>query len=121
MIPSFDSGESVSNQVLLLSDTREKLVLETLSISPAAIATRRWTVAALLMVMVLAAMEATVTSTAMPTIVGALQGLEHYAWVASIYLLASTLSMPIYGRLADSLGRKRVLLAAIGLFTAGSL
>jgi MFS family permease len=73
------------------------------------------------MVMVLASMEATVTSTAMPTIVGALQGLEHYAWVASIYLLASTLTMPLYGRVSDLLGRKRVLLFAIGLFSVGSL
>lgn len=84
-------------------------------------ANRRWTTAALLMVMVLASMETTVTSTAMPTIVGALQGLEHYSWVASIYLLASTLTMPLYGRLADTLGRKRVLLFAIFLFAAGSL
>ena len=87
----------------------------------AATLSRKWTVAALLMVMVLASMETTVTSTAMPTIVGALQGLEHYSWVASIYLLASTATMPIYGRLADILGRKRVLLAAIGIFFLGSL
>jgi MFS family permease len=73
------------------------------------------------MVMVLASMETTVTSTAMPTIVGALQGLEHYSWVASIYLLASTLTMPLYGRLADTLGRKRVLLFSIFLFSLGSL
>lgn len=90
-------------------------------LSPASLSSRRWTVGALLMVMVLASMEATVTSTAMPTIVGALQGLRHYSWVAAIYLLASTATMPIYGRLADQLGRKRVLLAAIGIFFAGSL
>jgi MFS family permease len=82
---------------------------------------RRWTTAALILVMVLASMESTVTSTAMPTIVGALQGLEHYAWVASVYLLTSTLSMPIYGRIADLLGRKRVLLFAIAVFSLGSL
>src|SRR4051812_23186702 len=83
-------------------------VTDTSMVSPpapeAARPSRKWTVAALLMVMVLASMEATVTSTAMPTIVGVLRGLEHYSWVASIYLLASTLSMPIYGRLADLLG-----------------
>jgi MFS family permease len=71
--------------------------------------------------MVLASMEATVTSTAMPTIIGDLHGLEHYSWVASIYLLASTITMPLYGRLSDVLGRKRVLLFSIGLFAAGSL
>ncbi len=82
---------------------------------------RRWITAALLLVMVLASMEATVTSTAMPTIIGDLHGLEHYSWVASIYLLACTITMPLYGRLSDVLGRKRVLLFSIGLFAVGSL
>src|SRR5580658_8300408 len=82
---------------------------------------RRWVTAALMLVMVLASMEQTVTSTAMPTIIGSLHGLEHYSWVASIYLLACTVSMPLYGRLADALGRKRVILTAIGLFLIGSM
>ena len=82
---------------------------------------RRFVTAALMLVMVLASMEQTVTSTAMPTIIGDLHGLQHYAWVASIYLLACTVSMPLYGRLADSLGRKRVILAAIGLFLVASV
>jgi MFS family permease len=82
---------------------------------------RRWVTAALMLVMVLASMEQTVTSTAMPTIIGSLHGLEHYSWVASIYLLACTVSMPLYGRLADSLGRKRVILFAIALFSISSL
>jgi MFS family permease len=82
---------------------------------------RRYVTAAMLLVMVLASMEMTVISTAMPTIIGDLHGLEHYAWVASIYLLACTVSMPLYGRLADALGRKRVLLTAIGLFCAASV
>ena len=82
---------------------------------------RRWVTAALMMVMVLASMEQTVTSTAMPTIIGDLQGLEHYAWVASIYLLCSTVSMPVYGRLADAWGRRIMILGAIIIFTIGSL
>src|ERR1700722_9571383 len=82
---------------------------------------RRFVTAALMLVMVLASMEQTVTSTAMPTIIGELHGLEHSSWVASIYLLACTVSMPLYGRLADAWGRKRVILGAIGLFTSGSL
>jgi len=82
---------------------------------------RRYVTAALMLVMVLASMEQTVTSTAMPTIIGELHGLEHYSWVASIYLLACTVSMPLYGRLADALGRKRVILAAIALFLVSSL
>src|SRR4051794_22948464 len=82
---------------------------------------RRYVTAALCLVMVLASMEMTVVSTAMPTIIGELHGLEHYSWVSSIYLLACTVSMPLYGRLADALGRKRVLLAAISLFCGASL
>ena len=82
---------------------------------------RRWVTAALMLVMVLASMEQTVTSTAMPTIIGSLHGLEHYSWVASIYLLACTVSMPLYGRLADALGRKRVILFSIGLFALSSM
>jgi MFS family permease len=82
---------------------------------------RRAVTAALMMVMVLASMEQTITSTAMPTIIGSLHGLQHYSWVASIYLLACTVSMPLYGRLADALGRKRVILFSIGLFVAASL
>jgi len=99
--------------------------LETISAPPAhAIPpkiSRRWVTAALLIVMVLAAMELTVTSTAMPTIIGDLHGLEHYSWVMSVYLLMCTVSMPIYGRLADAWGRKRVLLWAIALFAIASV
>src|ERR1700684_1860011 len=82
---------------------------------------RAYVTAALLLVMVLASMDQTVTSTAMPTIIGDLHGLEHYSWVASIYLLACTVSMPLYGRLADALGRKRVIIGAIGLFCIASV
>lgn len=74
-----------------------------------------------MMVMVLSSLEATVTSTAMPTIIGDLHGLEHYSWVASIYLLAATVVMPLYGRLADVLGRKRVIIFAVGMFSFGSI
>ncbi len=82
---------------------------------------RGWIVAALMLVMVLASLEATITATAMPTIIGDLHGLEHYSWVASIYLLASTVVMPLYGRLSDVWGRKRVIVFAIALFATGSL
>lgn len=74
-----------------------------------------------MLVMVLASMEMTVTSTAMPTIIGDLHGLEHYSWVASIYLLAMTVTMPLYGRLADALGRKRVIVFSIVLFCVASV
>ncbi|MCC6424820.1 MAG: MFS transporter [Phycisphaerales bacterium] len=82
---------------------------------------RRYVTAALMLVMSLASMEQTVTSTAMPTIIGELHGLEHYSWVASLYLLAATVSMPLYGRLADALGRRRVILASILIFCSASL
>src|SRR5678816_3436474 len=82
---------------------------------------RRYVTAAMMLVMVLSSMEMTITSTAMPTIIGDLHGLEHYAWVASVYLLACTVSMPLYGRLADVLGRKKVVLFAIGLFCVASV
>src|SRR5579863_9801849 len=91
------------------------------AIAPVRKLERRYVTAALLIVMVLASMEQTVTSTAMPTIIGDLHGLEHYAWVASIYLLACTVSMPLYGRLADAWGRKRVIIAAITLFCIASV
>jgi MFS family permease len=93
-----------------------------LAIQPAkATLDRRYVTAALMIVMVLASMEQTVTSTAMPTIIGDLHGLEHYSWVASIYLLACTVTMPLYGRLADALGRKRVIVGSIVLFASGSV
>src|SRR6187551_2125492 len=82
---------------------------------------RKFVTAALLLVMVLVSMEQTITSTAMPSVIGDLHGLEHYSWVASIYLLACTVTMPLYGRMADVLGRKRVVMSAITLFTLGSV
>jgi MFS family permease len=56
----------------------------------------------------------------MPTIIGDLHGFEHYSWVFSIYLLALTVSMPLYGRLADVWGRKRVILGAVFIFAIAS-
>jgi len=82
---------------------------------------RRYITGALMIVMVLSSMEATVTTTAMPTIIPELNGLARYAMVMSIYLLACTVSMPVYGRLADKLGRKPVILSAIILFLGASL
>ncbi|MBI4457129.1 MAG: MFS transporter [Acidobacteria bacterium] len=69
----------------------------------------------------LAAMESTVVTTAMPTIITRLGGLEIYSWVFSIYLLTSTVSIPVWGRLSDLHGRRRLYLAGLGLFAIGSL
>ncbi len=82
---------------------------------------RRAVVFALLLVTALASFESTVVSTAMPTIIGDLHGLTLYSWVFSVYLLTSTISMPLFGRLADLWGRRRVLLAAMAFFLAGAL
>ena len=75
---------------------------------------------ALLLVTAMAALEGTIVSTAMPTIIGDLSGLPLYSWVFSIYLLTSTVTMPLYGRMADLHGRRRVLLVAIALFVGGA-
>jgi predicted MFS family arabinose efflux permease len=83
---------------------------------------RRWAVTmGLLLGIFLAALEATVVSTAMPTVVASLGGLDRYSWVFSAYLLTSTASVPLWGRLSDLYGRRRVYLAAIGLFLGGSM
>ncbi len=82
---------------------------------------RRRVTFALLLVTALASFESTVVATAMPTIVGELKGLRLYSWVFAVFLLASTLTMPLYGRLADLYGRRRTLLSAVVLFAGGSL
>src|SRR4051794_11444040 len=70
--------------------------------------------------MLLAALDGTIVATALPTIVGELGGLEHISWITSAYLLAQTVVTPIYGKLGDLYGRKRVLQAAIVVFLLGS-
>ena len=82
---------------------------------------RRQVTAALLVAMMVTAMEQLVVSPAMPTIIAQLKGFEIYPWVVSAYLLASTVSTPIYGKLADLFGRKRILLFGLVLFSVGSM
>jgi len=82
---------------------------------------RRLTVTALLLSMFMAAMEATVVGTAMPTVIADLGGLALFGWVGSAYLLASTVSVPVYGKLADLYGRKPLMLFGITLFLLGSM
>ena len=73
-----------------------------------------------MLVMLLAALDQTIVATALPTIVGDLGGLEHLSWVVTAYLLAQTVVTPLYGKLGDLYGRKRVLQGAIILFLVGS-
>ncbi|HEV8485251.1 MAG TPA: MDR family MFS transporter [Blastocatellia bacterium] len=82
---------------------------------------RRWVVTAgILLGMFLAALEATVVGTAMPTIIGELRGLDRYSWVFSAFLLASTVTVPVWGRLSDLYGRRPLYLIGVALFLAGS-
>src|SRR5262245_23165212 len=69
----------------------------------------------------LASMESTVVATAMPTIVTQLGGLEYYSWVFSAYMLASTTTVPLFGKLSDIYGRRPIYAAAMVLFLLGSL
>lgn len=78
-------------------------------------------VAALMLGMALAALDGTIVSTAVPQIIGDLGGFSVFSWLFSGYLLAVTVSLPVYGKLSDTFGRKPVLIAGIILFLAGSL
>ncbi len=69
----------------------------------------------------LAALDQTVIATALPTIVGELGGLDYYSWVVTAYLLSSTVSTPLYGKISDMYGRRIVLQVAIVVFLVGSL
>jgi EmrB/QacA subfamily drug resistance transporter len=88
---------------------------------PARPVRRELVIAAMLISTFMAAVEVTVISTAMPTIVAELGGFSLFSWAFGAYLLTQAVVTPLYGRLADSYGRKRVYLASAGLFLAGSL
>lgn len=98
--------------------------MSTVQVQPVFVLTKRRraaVTAGLMLGMFLAALEATVVSTAMPTVVANLGGIDHYSWVFTAYLLTSTASVPLWGRLSDLYGRRPVYLAAIALFLAGSM
>ncbi|MET4004668.1 MULTISPECIES: MDR family MFS transporter [Arthrobacter] len=75
----------------------------------------------LMVTMLLASLNQTVLSSALPTMVGELNGVEHMAWAITAFILASTIMMPVYGKLGDLLGRKPMLLFAISIFLVGSV
>ncbi len=78
------------------------------------------TMIGVLMVMLLASLDQTIVSTAMPRIIADLQGFDRYTWVSTAYLLTSTVMVPIYGKLSDLLGRKPIFLFGVVVFLAGS-
>jgi EmrB/QacA subfamily drug resistance transporter len=83
---------------------------------------RRWAVTAGIMTgMFLAALEATVVGTAMPTVIASLGGLNHYSWVFSAYLITSTVTVPVWGKLSDLYGRRIIYQIGIAVFLLGSV
>jgi MFS transporter, DHA2 family, multidrug resistance protein len=82
---------------------------------------RRLTLTAVVAGMFLASLDGTVVATAMPTVIGDLHGLDHYAWVFTAYLLAEIATIPLWGRFADMYGRKKIFLAGMAIFMLGSI
>ncbi|MCF8568111.1 MFS transporter [Alicyclobacillus tolerans] len=80
-----------------------------------------WIVVTVMLAMMLAALDMTIVGTAMPSIINDLHGMATYSWVFSAYLLASTVPVPIFSKLADMYGRKRFFLIGAAIFTLGSL
>src|SRR5215213_7125715 len=74
-----------------------------------------------ILAMLLSSLDQTIVSTAMPTIVQELHGLEHMSWVFTAYMLGSTVTVPIYGKLSDIFGRRNLYLIAIVIFLGGSI
>jgi len=97
--------------------------MTTLALDQETFSTREKTVTltGILLVFLLAALDQTIVATAMPRIAGELKGLDLYAWVTTAYMLASTVMVPIWGKLNDIYGRKPALIGSVLLFTAGSM
>ena len=82
---------------------------------------RRITLAALMVVLLLSALDGTVVGTAMPRIIAQLHGFELFSWLTSAYMLTSTVLVPIYGKLSDLYGRKPILIIGVVVFLTGSM
>ena len=97
--------------------------MPTIASAPLLLTKRRiWIIfSALIAGMLLSSLDQTIVSTAMPTIVGELGGVEHQMWITTAYILATTIVMPIYGKFGDVLGRRRLFLIAIAIFTLASV
>jgi EmrB/QacA subfamily drug resistance transporter len=122
--PNFKSGFKYVN-LMFCKFARDKNKVEevTKSKSPLQMSSkRRWAVTAGVMVgMFIAALEATVVGTAMPTVIASLGGLNHYSWVFSAYLVTSTVTVPVWGKLSDLYGRRVLYQIGIAIFLLGSV
>ncbi|GLY30757.1 MDR family MFS transporter [Kineosporia sp. NBRC 101731] len=88
---------------------------------PTSVPANFWVIfSGLMLTMLLSALDQTIVSTALPTIVGELEGVQHMAWVTTAYILAATIAMPVYGRIGDLVGRKTLFLSGIAIFLVGS-
>jgi EmrB/QacA subfamily drug resistance transporter len=99
-----------------MTDTTEATMLP----NPAETKIRIYTLIGLALAMFLGALDQTIVATAMPRIVSDLSGLERYTWVTTVYLLASTLLVPVYGKLSDILSRRSLEIFSVALFLTGS-
>ncbi|MCW1933025.1 MDR family MFS transporter [Pararhodobacter zhoushanensis] len=90
-------------------------------VTPTAVRSVRLVIASVATLLLLAALDQTIVSTALPTIVSDLGGLEHLSWVVTAYILASTVAAPLYGKLGDLYGRRIMVFVSVGLFLIGSL
>ncbi|GAB1362694.1 MDR family MFS transporter [Rhodobacter sp.] len=81
----------------------------------------RLVIASVAVLLLLAALDQTIVSTALPTIVADLGGLEHLSWVVTAYILASTIVAPLYGKLGDLYGRRRMVIVSVSIFLTGSI
>lgn len=116
-----DTADSGATQ----SASTDKSMTKTSSSDPAGTSLHGWRLGAvflgLAMGMFVSSLSETIASTALPTIVGDLGGVEIMQWVSTTYILASTVSMPFYGKMGDRIGRKRLLVMALGLYGFGKL
>src|ERR1700694_1892765 len=116
-------AESISSQsdVTDLTSERPKQVLEDYEQPRYTPRETILTMVGVLMVMLLASLDQTIVSTAMPRVIADLHGFDRYTWVSTAYLLTSTVTVPIYGKLSDLFGRKPIFLFGTAVFLIGSI
>ena len=112
-----ESAESQTDLVPSAPSAAAEAPASNLALSPRR---RRLVTAGVMTGMFLGALESTVVGTAMPTVIASLGGLSSYSWVFSVYLLTSTVSVPVWGKLSDMYGRRNFYMLGIGIFLLGS-